>query len=114
MLVTGSGDDTLKVYDIRNGASPINTLVGHTNCIDTLHCVGDRLVSGSRDSDLKVWDLRSFKCQYTMSVHTVTADSRHSGSVWGLRTDARYCVSVGDDKTVKMWDFGVWHASKNI
>jgi len=99
MLVSGSGDDTVKIYDMRNSVAPLATLSGHKNCVDTIHCVGDRLVSGSRDHHLNVWDLRSFKCYYTLSEHT--------GSVWGLKTDTRYCISVGNDKTVHVWDFGI-------
>ena len=56
-IVTGSQDQTAKVWDARTGR-PLLELKGHTNAVD---CVcfspdGTRIVTGSLDKTAKVWD----------------------------------------------------------
>ena len=54
-VVSGSADNTLKVWNITTGVCEL-TLTGH---IDDVHCLAQlsdgRVVSGSDDSTLKVW-----------------------------------------------------------
>ncbi len=55
--VTGSSDDSVKIWDLENGRW-LATHLGHTNCVYTVAVTpnGKRAVSGSSDKTLKVWD----------------------------------------------------------
>ena len=55
--VSGSGDGTLRVWDLETGESRV--LVGHTDWVRavTLSPDGRRAVSGSDDNTLRVWDV---------------------------------------------------------
>eukprot|EP01113_Clastostelium_recurvatum_P015744 TRINITY_DN18847_c0_g1_i1.p1 TRINITY_DN18847_c0_g1~~TRINITY_DN18847_c0_g1_i1.p1 ORF type:complete len:528 (+),score=96.34 TRINITY_DN18847_c0_g1_i1:55-1584(+) len=57
VLITGSGDDNVHVYDMAGVSSkPAAVLEGHTNCIDSLQFKGSRLITGSRDRNVRVWN----------------------------------------------------------
>ena len=60
--VSGSGDDTLKVWDLDTGKE-ISTLTGHNSWVNAVAITpdGKKAVSGSHDSTLKVWDLDTGK-----------------------------------------------------
>ncbi len=56
-IVSGSGDKTIKVWDVSTGAC-LRTLQGHTDYVFSV-CVspdGSKIVSGSGDKTIKVWD----------------------------------------------------------
>ena len=56
--VSGSGDKTLKVWDLATGQE-ISTLTGHSDWVNAVAVTedGKYAVSGSGDKTLKVWDL---------------------------------------------------------
>jgi WD40 repeat protein len=60
--VTGSLDDTAKVWDAQSGAAVL-TLKGHTDDVRsaTFSRDGSRIVTGGFDGTAKVWDARPFK-----------------------------------------------------
>jgi hypothetical protein len=57
-VVSGSGDNTLKLWDLESGAE-LMTLAGHTSFVAAvaLSADGRRALSGSYDTTLKVWDV---------------------------------------------------------
>ena len=57
LLVTGSFDQTVTVWDAANGAA-LRTFAGHEGQVLAVAITPDgrRLISGSRDKTLKVWD----------------------------------------------------------
>ena len=59
-IVSGSGDDTVKVWDLNTGAL-LRTLTGHTDRVLSVAVTrdGSQIVSGSFDKTLKVWDLNT-------------------------------------------------------
>ena len=89
-VVSGSGDGTLKVWDVSSERC-LHTLSGHTDwarrrrpvkpCVDCsptprraqVNCVAalpdGHVVSGSRDDKLKVWDASSGQCLRTLTRH---------------------------------------------
>ena len=54
-LVSGSDDNTIKIWDIKNGQT-IKTLTGHTDSVYALTVLPDgSLASGSYDNTIKIW-----------------------------------------------------------
>lgn len=98
--VSASGDQTLKVWDLRSGAL-LRTLEGHQGSVwaVALSQDGHTAVSASKDRTLKVWDLGTgfvictFRCEgptYAVSVtaegHTIVAGDG-GGQVYFLRLE---------------------------
>ena len=97
--VSGSGDKTLRVWDLETGAC-LRPLEGHG---DRVLCVsvtpdGRRAVSGSGDKTLRVWDLESGQCLRTLT--------GHSDWVWAanVTADGRCAVSGSKDDTLRVWN----------
>lgn len=96
ILVTGSYDSTIKVWDIDTGEE-IRTLKGHTSGIRCLQFDETKLISGSFDGTVKVWNWRTGTC-----ISTFTG---HSNGVIGLHFDGSVLASGSADKTIKIWNF---------
>ena len=96
VLITGSYDTTIKVWDIATGEE-IRTLEGHTSGIRCLQFDDSKLISGSIDATVKIWDWRKGECLTTHAVHT-------SGIV-GLHFDSSFLATGSMDKTIKVWDY---------
>jgi len=98
-VVSASYDNTLKVWDIKNGEE-LRTLRGHTNEVNAVAVTSDGrcAISASGDSTLKVWDIESGEELRTLKGHT--------GPVRAVivTLDGRYILSVSDDRTIKVWD----------
>ena len=101
-VVSGSDDETLKVWDLRSGRC-MQTLRGHINWgfefafVLAVAAVDEqRVVSASNDKTLKLWDLRSGRCMQTLS--------GHSGGVNAIAVvDEQRVVSGSFDNTLKLW-----------
>jgi len=98
-IVSGSGDRTLKVWDLETGRCKA-TLKGHTSAIWGVAVTpdGKTVVSTSLDTTLKVWDLETGRCRATLKGHI--------GCVYGMAVtpDGKTVVSGSADKTLKVWD----------
>ena len=70
-LISGSGDKTIKIWDMNTGKC-VNTLNGHSDLIYSIALTpdGTRIVSGSRDKSVKIWDLQSGLCLKTLYRHS--------------------------------------------
>ena len=98
-LVSGSGDSTIKVWDLETGAC-LRTLEEHLAAVLALALHPDRrrVVSGSRDTTIKVWDLETGEC-----LRTLAGDSG-AVSALVLHPDGRRVVSGTEDNAIKVWD----------
>ena len=98
-VVSGSEDNTLKVWDLASGQCRA-TFAGHTNIVLGVAITPDGkiVVSGSADKTLKVWDLASGQCRATFADPT--------SSVYGvvITPDGKTVVSGSGDDTLKVWD----------
>lgn len=56
ILVTGSGDKTVKVWRWSDTSEAASTLIGHTDGIMGLRFMDHTIVSGSLDGTICVWD----------------------------------------------------------
>ena len=105
VVVSGSGDGTVRVWDLATGALVGDPFTGHSGGV---HAVGVTeldgrpvVVSGGGDGTVQVWDLatgRPVSDQFT----------GHTGWVHAVATgelDGRpVVVSGGGDRTVQVWD----------
>ncbi|WP_017652978.1 hypothetical protein [Fortiea contorta] len=98
-LVSGSYDNTIKLWDVATG-KPLKTLSGHKDTIISVSFSpsGRQLASGSRDNTIKLWDVTRGKLLKTLYGHS---DAVYSVS---FSPDGRQLVSGSRDKTIKLWD----------
>jgi len=118
VLITGSYDRTIRVWNLETGVE-LHCLRGHTRAVRALQFDEVKLITGSMDSTLKVWDWRRGKCIKTLNGHTegvvcLNFDSNvlASGSVdstikvWNLRTGSAFTLHGHSDwvNAVQLWD----------
>ncbi len=103
ILVTGSYDTTIKVWDIESGEE-LRTLRGHTSGVRCLQFDDTKLISGSLDHTVKVWNWRTGECLSTYS--------GHSDGIVGLHFDGPALLATSSiDRTIKVWNFADKSAS---
>lgn len=98
-IVSGSDDNTLKVWSVTTGKVSISllllipisnvrvlivcslqcirTLVGHTGGVWSSQMSGSIIISGSTDRTLKVWNAETGHCIHTLYGHTSTVRCMH-------------------------------------
>ncbi|MTJ48565.1 WD40 repeat domain-containing serine/threonine-protein kinase [Dolichospermum sp. UHCC 0259] len=98
LLATGSGDNTIKLWDISTGEL-ISTLSGHSWSVVTVafSADGETLISGSWDKTVKIWQI-STKSEIASLVGHVD-----SVSSVAIRDDGGLIISGSKDKTIKLW-----------
>ncbi|KAF2764335.1 WD40 repeat-like protein [Teratosphaeria nubilosa] len=97
VLITGSYDSTVKVWDINTGRE-LRTLTGHTSGIRCLQFDDNKLMTGSLDHTLKLWNWKTGECLRTFNAHTGGIISLH------FTADGRYVASGSMDNTIRVWD----------
>jgi WD40 repeat protein len=67
MLASGSGDQTVKLWDVKTG-SCLRTLLGHTRWVWSVTFSSDdkTVVSCSEDETIKIWDVQTGECLKTL------------------------------------------------
>ena len=70
MLVSGSNDKTVKLWDIQTGGV-IKTFHNHTNWVQSVSISPDCTViaSGAKDRTICIWDLQTGGCCHTIGGH---------------------------------------------
>ena len=95
VLVTGSYDTTIKIWDIENGKE-IRTLTGHTSGVRCLQFDDVRLCSGSLDQTVKMWNWRTGECFRTLEPAM--------GGILSLNFSPRYLCCGSMDGTIRVWN----------
>ncbi|KAI0377147.1 WD40 repeat-like protein [Hypomontagnella monticulosa] len=95
MLVTGSYDSTIKLWDINKG-EVVRTLHGHTMGIRALQFDDRMLVSASLDGKVKIWNWRTGACINTLI---------HQGGVITVHMDGDLLASGSMDRSIKIFNF---------
>jgi hypothetical protein len=95
VVVTGSDDNTAKIWDIQSGAL-LRTLTGHTGVINSVAVGNGVVVTGSWDNTAKIWDIQSGTLLHTLAGHTDVINSVAVGN--GV------VVTGSWDNTAKIWD----------
>lgn len=96
VLITGSYDTTVKVWDINTGEE-LRTLTGHTSGIRALQFNDQKLVTGSLDSTVKLWNWRTGQLLRTFQPH--------NDGVITVHFTPRYMASGSRDRTIRVWDY---------
>jgi len=100
MLVTGSGDNKIRVYSVANKFSRIHTLEGHTDNVRSLSFAPDsnHLVSCSSDQSICLWNPTEGKLLETVDNDSSVFVVTHSPNGTLIAT----CRYAGT--TIKIWD----------
>lgn len=96
VLVSGSLDNTLKLWDIRTGRC-FHSLFGHVEGVWSVDADTLRIVSASHDRTVKIWDRDTAQCQTTLVGH------RRAVTSVALGDDK--IISGCDDGDVRVWNF---------
>ena len=98
LLISGSADLTIKVWNIKTGQC-LNELNGHTEWVSSLAISKEgQLISGSGDLTIKVWDIETGKCLKTLSGHTSLVLSLAISKGGKL-------FSGSEDNSIKVWGY---------
>jgi F-box and WD-40 domain protein CDC4 len=92
--VSGSMDNTAKVWDIATGDC-LRTLTGHTSLVGLLGITSNHLVSAASDSRTHVWDANTYELQHLLSFD--------GHAVSGIHHDRTRLV-VGSGGTLRLFD----------
>lgn len=98
IIISGSYDTTIRVWDLLDGGRCKHVLEGHTDKIysTALSFKNKRCYSGSLDLSINVWDFEKGKLLYTLQ--------GHSSLVGLLALSDDYLVSAAADSTLRVWD----------
>jgi len=96
--VTGTSDDTLKLWELASGRC-LRTFEGHTSDVLSVCMSGDGhyALSGAADKTLKFWELSSGRCLQSFQGHTEKVNSVC------LSADGRFALSGAADNMLKLW-----------
>ncbi|KAF5340142.1 hypothetical protein D9758_016858 [Tetrapyrgos nigripes] len=100
-IVSGSGDNTVRIWDVQTGHQFGESFIGHTECVWSVAYSPDgrHVVSGSDDYTLRTWDIQTGQqVGESLEGHR---DGVHSVA---FSPDGRHVVSGSEDNTVRIWD----------
>jgi WD40 repeat protein len=104
LVVSGSEDNSIRVWDVANGESR-KVLRGHgsavRSCMFSLD--GKSVLSGSEDQSVRVWNVQGY--EETRVLHA-TVLAGHADAVLAARfsRDGRQIVTASRDRTAALWD----------
>ncbi|KIM24762.1 hypothetical protein M408DRAFT_26729, partial [Serendipita vermifera MAFF 305830] len=100
-IISGSYDDTIRVWDAETGRTVLGPLQGHSGSVNSVSFSpdGKRIVSGSCDATIRVWDVETG--QTVLGLLQGHSDSVSSVS---FSPDGKRIVSGSDDYTIRVWD----------
>ena len=122
-LVTGSNDEHIKIYDLQK-RKELGTLLGHQGSITSLrfshegHTDGEEvlgsgasgkwLLSGSDDGKIIIWRTKDWEIFGTLKGHKGRINDI------SIHPSGRIAVSVGEDKSVRLWNLMTAKKAANL
>jgi WD40 repeat protein len=118
VIITGSSDCTVRVWDLATGTATGEPLTGHTGSVNAVAAAEldgrPVIISGSSDQTVRVWDLATG----TATGHAFTVGDRHPlytravNTVLVAELDGRpVIISGSSDCTVRVWDLATGTAT---
>lgn len=106
LMITGGIDQTIRVWEYLK-ADPESVpkwicskiLCGHSDWINKVLLIGDKIISASDDNTIKVWDLHSGNCLRTLMGHSDFIQSIEYSNCTGK------IISAGYDNSIRIWGF---------
>jgi len=99
-IVSGSDDQTIRVWNATTGETEAGPFIGHTNSVLSVAFSpdGQRIVSGSDDQTIHVWNATTGETEAgPFIVHTSSVESV------AFSPDGQRIVSGSNDGTIRMW-----------
>lgn len=113
MIVSGSTDNTIKVWEYENPNS-IYTFEGHTDNVNSIGYYRDNdnvfIVSGSCDGTIKIWNTESKENIETLTEHTGSVSTIHICEY----DNKNLIISGSRDNTIKIWDANTYECITTI
>jgi WD40 repeat protein len=106
LVVTGSADKTVMVYDAEQGFATHSFKNGHDELITCVrfqpHTTSvQRIVSASSDGRVCIWDLISHSCVASLAGQHYSAVT---SVIFSTDVNAHYMITCGRDKVINVWD----------
>ncbi|KAI9144806.1 hypothetical protein BKA69DRAFT_1025508 [Paraphysoderma sedebokerense] len=96
VLISGSGNGDIKIWDISSGApSHIITLLNTNDSVMTLVAHDGLLFSGTQGGEIKIWDMETFQCIRQLVGHT--------DDIMSLCIRNKTLYSASADGLIKVW-----------
>jgi len=98
LLVSGSSDNTIKLWDVQTGGA-VKTFCGHTDSVLSVSISADNTViaSGSEDKTICLWDIGTGQCC------VIKEHKDYVNTVIFSPTNPQLLLSASDDGTVRQW-----------
>jgi len=100
-IVTGSDDNTIRIWDAETGAVVGEALKGHTESVRSVAYSpdGQYIISGSDDNTIRIWDAGTGAALgKPLEGHTSWVRSV------AYSPDGQHIISGSSDKTIRIWD----------
>ncbi|KAG8742618.1 hypothetical protein FRC10_001216 [Ceratobasidium sp. 414] len=100
-IVSGSFDNTIRIWDAHTGQSVGEPLQGHTSLVNSVAYSPDGayIVSGSHDNTIRIWNAHTGQAVgQPLQGHTNWVNSV------AYSPDGAYIVSGSSDNTIRIWD----------
>lgn len=95
-LVSGSSDNTLRVWDVKTHQCVLVLDSPHTDSVRCVQLQGTQCISGCSDGVIRIFDLKSGRC--------LRSFQGHNGAVEHVSFDGKTIVSASADLTVRVWN----------
>lgn len=105
LLISGSNDKTIKVWDLNSGDFR-DQLTGHTQAVTSLAITSDSqfLASGADDGTVRIWDLKQGQELATLSFHSsLLQPVGFSVQSVAFTPDNKFLVAGGYNNAIKVW-----------